>query len=76
MIVEFVGLFPDENSAPSVQVIQDTVQETSVLDNGVDNLEVDTQYVTDIRKCCSLFYFQRQGHDVKGSCDSIELFRN
>ncbi|XP_038063906.1 aggrecan core protein-like isoform X10 [Patiria miniata] len=71
IIVEFVALFPDENSAPTVSTLQNVLQETSMLDDGSDNLEVDTQYVTDSQSSTSC----PQDHCSNGgSCDVSGLF--
>ena len=50
VIMEFVGIFPDENSAPSLPAIQSTVQSDSRLNNSIDYLDVDQDYVTTTRK--------------------------
>ncbi|XP_022085248.1 uncharacterized protein LOC110976360 [Acanthaster planci] len=70
-IIEFVGFFPDENSAPSVTTIQSVLQASSMLDDGSDNLEVDTQYVTDSQSSSSCPQdYCRNG----GTCDVSGLY--
>ncbi|XP_038063726.1 neurogenic locus notch homolog protein 1-like isoform X3 [Patiria miniata] len=71
IIVEFVALFPDENSAPTVSTLQNVLQETRTLDDGSDNLEVDTQYVTDSQSSTSC---PQDYCSNGGSCDVSGLF--
>ena len=54
LIFEFAVLFRDENSAVSVQNIQNVLQATNTLTDGNNILNVDTQYVTESSKFRSL----------------------